>query len=114
MKLRAILAAIFGSAMVSGHAATFIVTTINDSGPGSLRQAILDANAAGGGSIFFTITGTIPVASALPTIATNLIIAGPGTYLLTVSGNNRRSVPSPLQMPPTPAPTVSPSAQRYS
>lgn len=39
-------------------ATTFVVTNVNDSGPGSLRQAILDANANPGlDSIIFNITG---------------------------------------------------------
>ncbi|MFN2384920.1 MAG: hypothetical protein ABR576_01300 [Thermoanaerobaculia bacterium] len=41
--------------------ATFTVTNANDSGPGSLRQAILDANPAGGSdSIAFQIPGPGP------------------------------------------------------
>ncbi|HUF08750.1 MAG TPA: hypothetical protein VMO47_05475, partial [Rhodothermales bacterium] len=52
-------------------AATFTVTTADDSGPGSLRQALLDANAAAGADqIVFDIPGagphTIVVQTALP------------------------------------------------
>src|SRR5215510_12616599 len=52
---------------------TFTVTNTNDSGSGSLRQAILDANAnSGADKIVFTIPGlgghTIMPTSALPTI----------------------------------------------
>ena len=55
------------------HAATFTVTNTNDTGAGSLRQAILDANAAGGAdTIGFNIFGsgvhTIAPATALPKI----------------------------------------------
>ncbi|MEX0879778.1 MAG: IPT/TIG domain-containing protein [Thermoanaerobaculia bacterium] len=62
-------------------AATFTVTNTNDAGAGSLRQAILDANAAGGAdSISFTIVGsgvhTIALASALPTITGPITIDG--------------------------------------
>ena len=81
----------FGSALlvssllggVSGisSAATFTVTNINDSGAGSLRQAITDANAAGGAdTIEFNIVGsgvhTIVPASALPQITGPTTIDG--------------------------------------
>src|SRR5436190_15466130 len=36
----------------------FTVTNTNDSGTGSLRQAILDANSMGGGTITFGIAGS--------------------------------------------------------
>jgi hypothetical protein len=56
-----------------GHASadTFVVTNTNDSGPGSLRRAILDANARGGGDLIdFNIPGegpfVITVMSPLP------------------------------------------------
>ncbi len=40
------------------QAATFTVTNTNDSGPGSLRQAVLEANAlAGGDEILFESSG---------------------------------------------------------
>src|SRR5262245_54642231 len=56
-------------------AATFTVSNLNDSGAGSLRQAILDANAAGGTNIVnFTVTGTINLTSLLPFISGNLSI----------------------------------------
>jgi len=44
MKIRAVSAALFGLALARVQAATLNVATTNDSGPGSLRQAILDAN----------------------------------------------------------------------
>ena len=68
---------------------SFVVTTNSDSGAGSLRQAMLDANAASGGTITFSnVTGQIILASALPQVAANLNIYGPGTAALTISGNN--------------------------
>jgi titin len=52
---------------------TFLVTSTDDSGPGTLRQAILDANAAAGSNtIAFALdqgAQTIVPTSALPTIA---------------------------------------------
>src|SRR3712207_6180226 len=62
-------------------AATFTVTTTADSGPGSLRQAIADANAAGtSDDIAFSIPGggvqTIRPLSALPTLISPVTIDG--------------------------------------
>src|SRR5262245_42476927 len=62
-------------------AATFTVTTTADSGAGSLRQAILDSNAAfGPDEIVFAIPGdgvhTIALASALPAITDGVILDG--------------------------------------
>jgi len=49
------------AAMLRTSAATFQVTTTADAGPGSLRQAILDANsAAGADEIYFQISGSPP------------------------------------------------------
>ncbi len=79
------------------HAATFIVNNTNDTGAGSLRQAILDANAnAGSDLITFNIgTGlkTITPASKLPDITDPVVIDGTtqpgfsGTPLIEISGN---------------------------
>jgi len=62
-------------------AATFTVTNTNDSGAGSLRQAILDANAAAGAdTVAFSIVGsgvhTIALATSLPAISQPLTIDG--------------------------------------
>ncbi|HBJ36743.1 MAG TPA: hypothetical protein DDZ51_18705, partial [Planctomycetaceae bacterium] len=62
-----------------GLLATFTVTNTNDSGAGSLRQAILDANAlAGHDTITFNIAGggvhTINLSSILPTITDQVTI----------------------------------------
>ena len=47
----------------------FVVTSFDDSGPGTLRQAILDANASvGPDTITFSTGGTITLASPLPEI----------------------------------------------
>jgi len=60
----------------------FVVSTTADNGPGSLRQAIVDSNAAtgGGNTIDFAIpgqgVGTIVLASPLPAITTCVLIDG--------------------------------------
>jgi hypothetical protein len=64
------------------------VTNLNNSGPGSLRQAIIDTPS--GGTVDFAggLTGTITLAGANLPITKDLNIFGPGATLLTVSGNN--------------------------
>ena len=64
-----------------GAAATLIVTNTSASGPGSLQQAILDANATNGlDTIIFQIPGTgvhtITPTSALPAITDPVVIDG--------------------------------------
>src|SRR5436309_8704045 len=58
----------------------FTVTNTNDTGTGSLRQAILDANSMGGGTINFNIPGagvhTITPMTVLPTITQTVTIDG--------------------------------------
>src|ERR1041384_3656270 len=61
--------------------ATFSVTSASDSGAGSLRQAILDANAAGGvGNVEFKLSGappfTISLTSPPPAISTPVVTDG--------------------------------------
>ncbi|HYC90121.1 MAG TPA: hypothetical protein VEO54_12975 [Thermoanaerobaculia bacterium] len=79
-------------------AATFTVTTAADSGPGSLRQAITDANANPGlDNIHFNIAPggpqIIAVQSPLPVITDTVVIDGTtqpgftGTPIITLDGN---------------------------
>ena len=69
----------------SASAASFAVINVNDAGAGSLRQAVLDANAnPGADTITVTATGVIPVASALP-VTEGLTITGPGVAQLTIT-----------------------------
>lgn len=75
-----ILAVAFGDASVA-HAATFTVTNTNDSGAGSLRQAITEANnSPGADTINFNISGsgvkTISPSSELPAITDPVTIDG--------------------------------------
>jgi hypothetical protein len=68
--------------------AAFTVTNLNDSGTGSLRQAILDANTSGGAdTISFTTTGTITLTSGQLTITDDLAIEGPGADELTIDAD---------------------------
>jgi len=58
---------------------TFSVTTAADSGTGSLRQAIADANAAGGGTINMNPGGPINLLSPLPPVMVSTTINGGST-----------------------------------
>jgi hypothetical protein len=61
---------------------TITVTNTNDSGPGSLRQALADAN--DGDTINFAVTGVIGLTSGELVIDKNITITGPGSDQLTV------------------------------
>jgi hypothetical protein len=69
---------------------TYTVTNTNDSGPGSLRAAIANANSSNGSSVVCdpSLTGTITLHATLPTILTGMTITGPGRGSLNISGNN--------------------------
>jgi nitrous oxidase accessory protein NosD len=67
---------------IPAHATTITVTNTNDGGPGSLRQALADAN--DGDTIGFAVTGTISLTSGELVIDKNITISGPGSNSLTV------------------------------
>lgn len=72
---------------IEAKAAVFTVTNLNDSGAGSLRQAITDARITPGEhTINFQtgLTGTINLESALPDLSGLMTINGPGPGLLTI------------------------------
>jgi hypothetical protein len=86
MRARLLGLALTALAAGSLSAATFTVTNTNDSGAGSLRQAITDANAAAGlDTIAFNVSGagcdgggvcTITPASQLPNVSSPVLIDG--------------------------------------
>ncbi|MCM3872256.1 MAG: CSLREA domain-containing protein [Pyrinomonadaceae bacterium] len=70
---------------------SILVTSTADSGAGTLRQAITDANSnASSDAINFQagLTGTITLSTALPDLSTSMTINGPGASLLTVQRSN--------------------------
>lgn len=69
----------------AAQAATTTVSSLADSGTGSLRAAV--AAAAAGDTINITATGTLTLTSGEIAIAKSLNIAGPGAASLTISGN---------------------------
>ena len=86
--------------------ATFMVSNLNDSGTGSLRQAILDANVNPGDDIISfssALTGVIALTSGQLTITDSLIMEGPGANALSISGSNASRI---LQINPGETGTV--------
>lgn len=63
-----------------------IYTVLNnaDAGVGSLRAAIISANADPGSTIVFSTIGTITLTSAQLTITANMTISGPGSAIINV------------------------------
>lgn len=79
-------------------AATYVVTNTDDAGPGSLRQAVLDANAnPGADEILFdsTVRGSISLVSGTLEIADALTVTGPGASALTLGGAGASAIFAP-------------------
>jgi hypothetical protein len=75
--------------LTTAHAANYTVVNNSDSGSGSLRQAIVNANAGGGGTISFAnVTGSISLQSPLPILTANISIQGPGYSQLAIICSN--------------------------
>lgn len=73
------------------EAASFQVSNLADSGPGSLREAIAQANATGeADTVTFAagLTGTIRLSTGEIPITSGVDIQGPGAELLSVSGED--------------------------
>jgi MYXO-CTERM domain-containing protein len=84
-----------GLSASTARAATFEVTTLADSGAGSLRAAIEAANAAAGADVITfqsSVTGTITLTSGQLEIDDSVVVEGPGASALTVSGNDASRV----------------------
>ena len=79
-----------GLGVTSAHAATFTVSSAKDSGAGTLRQAILDANATPGADLIdATGMGNLVVLqSALPDLS-DVTLLGSSQNRLAISGNGR-------------------------
>ncbi|MCS0500676.1 choice-of-anchor Q domain-containing protein [Protaetiibacter mangrovi] len=83
------------AAAAPAQAATFEVTNLADSGAGSLRQAILDANATPGADVVTFasgLTGEIALTSGTITVTDATTLDGPGASQLTVAGDGTGSV----------------------
>jgi hypothetical protein len=91
----ALVAAFLLLAAAPAAADTYTVTNTNDPGAGSLRQAMIDANAhPGADSIVFAagLKGTISLTQGELSIQSDVSITGPGVLDLTVSGADRSRV----------------------
>ena len=89
---RALLGALLitTACLCRSQAANLLVYNTNNSGAGSLRQAIADNTALGGGNtIIFSnvVAGTITLTSGELLITKNVTILGPGANVLAVNGN---------------------------
>jgi hypothetical protein len=78
-------ALLFCTNAMAAHAATVTVTNTNDSGAGSLRQALTIVN--DGDTINFAVSGTITLTSGGLPINKNITISGPGPDQLSVDGS---------------------------
>jgi hypothetical protein len=75
---------------ISVKATTITVTNTDDSGPGSLRQALADAN--DGDTITFAVTDTIRLTSGELLVDKSITISGPGAASIAVDGNTQSRV----------------------
>jgi len=88
-------AALLVQAQPGPSPSTFIVTNLEDAGPGSLRQAILNANANPGADVITFaagLHGTIRLSTGELTILDSVEIDGPGALELAINGNDAARV----------------------
>jgi len=75
------------------RAATFQVTNLADSGPGSLRQALADANnAPGADAVEFLVSGEILLSGGPLLVSGDVAVNGPGADLLSLNGQGLHRV----------------------
>ncbi len=84
---------------INTMADTFTVTNLDDSGTGSLRQSILDANANSNGpgtvdEIVFEdgLTGTITLLTGEMSITDDVTITGPGSSVVTIDADTASTI----------------------
>jgi alpha-L-arabinofuranosidase len=89
--IRLLVALLIGPGSLS-FAATYTVVNLNDSGAGSLRQAI--ENATDGAVVVFSdgLSGTITLTSGALQITNSIDVLGPGPRVISVSGNGASGV----------------------
>src|SRR5688572_9534108 len=93
----------------SASAATFTVTNLGNSGAGSLRDAVAQANATPeADTIAFAVTGTIVLTTGSLQITAPLTITGPGAANLTIDGNANNRIFTVSEVAPAdcPSPTT--------
>ena len=69
-----------------------VVSTTADSGPGSLRQALDDANPGDTVTFLLTAPATITLTSGVVAIAKNVTLSGPASGTITISAGNASRV----------------------
>jgi hypothetical protein len=71
------------------RAATFTVTTLTPTGPGSLTEAMANANTNGQADVInISVAGTITLNAPLPIVLTDMTINGLGSGTTFIDGNN--------------------------
>jgi hypothetical protein len=110
---KTLLAAMIISA-TSVQAATYTVSNTDDSGAGSLRQAILDANSTPSTDdiINITATGKLVLSSGQLPITGPLTINGPGADKLTIDGDGKSRIFA-ITQPGNPAISCTPAGADF-
>src|SRR6266540_3425831 len=85
IRFAAIAVALLCAVAILANPDTITVTNTNDSGAGSLRQALKDAT--DGDTITFAVSGTIGLTSGELLVDKSITISGPGAGSLAVDGN---------------------------
>src|SRR4051812_44391293 len=85
-----IVAVLFFGSVTAFRADIVTVTNTNDSGLGSLRDALAIAN--DGDTVDFAVTGTITLTSGRLMVDKSITISGPGAESLAVDGNAQDSI----------------------
>jgi hypothetical protein len=84
MKRIRVVAAVLAGFSISANAATLVVTSLANAGPGSLRDTV--AASLPGDVVTFAVSGTIVLTSGAITIGKAISVLGPGPASRTVSG----------------------------